>query len=76
VAEERRRQYLDAVATELQRLITVTKRMLSFCRPSDNAHTPTEVNDLVVKVLELAKNEAAAEERLDGGRSVRQPASP
>jgi PAS domain S-box-containing protein len=55
VVGEKRRQYLDVVAAEVQRLITVTERMLSFYRPSDNVHTPTDLNDLVADVLELAE---------------------
>jgi len=55
VAGEKRQQYLDVVASEVQRLITVTERMLSFHRPSDNVPMPTDVNGLVADVLELAE---------------------
>ena len=55
MAGEKRQQYLDVVASEVQRLITVTERMLSFRRPSDNVPMPTDVNGLVADVLELAE---------------------
>ncbi|MCK4832399.1 MAG: hypothetical protein KAS81_06505 [Anaerolineales bacterium] len=55
MAGEKRQQYLDVVAAEVQRLITVTERVLSFRRPSDNVPMPTDVNGLVADVLELAE---------------------
>ncbi len=55
LGSEKRLQYLDMAQDEVQNLIEIVQRMLDFYRPSRGDARPTDVNEVVERVLALAR---------------------
>ncbi len=52
--EEKRQRYLTIVNREVERLISIVERMLSFYRPSKAQRGPTDINAVLIETLALA----------------------
>ncbi len=70
--EEKRQRYLTIVNHEVERLISIVERMLSFYRPSKDRRGPTDVNAVLIETLALAgkklqHTEITVEQKLSAG---------
>ncbi len=54
LAEEKRQLYLEVTAREVERLITITERMLNFYRPGMEQQELAHIPDIVEEILALA----------------------
>ncbi len=57
LSEEERLNYLDMAQDELERLMNTVQRMLDFYRPGVAHRKPTDVNELVQRVLALMQQQ-------------------
>jgi two-component system NtrC family sensor kinase len=55
LGSEKRLRYLNMAQDEVQKLIEIVQRMLDFYRPSRGDAGPTEINEVIERVLALAR---------------------
>jgi signal transduction histidine kinase/putative methionine-R-sulfoxide reductase with GAF domain len=57
LSQELRENYLHLAQDELIRLMNTVRRMLEFYRPGNMDRKPTDINEVLLKTLDLAKNQ-------------------
>ena len=62
LSEEKRAGYLEMADEELDRLMSTVQRMLEFYRPGAMKKTPTEIPELIDKVLALLEKQLSGHE--------------
>ncbi len=75
LSEEKQTEYLEMADEELARLMHTVQRMLDFYRPGALKKTPTDIVDLIEKVLALLDKQLRNQEIADRARFSARPAA-